>query len=120
MKLLKEKLVLQDSNIIKESEEEKVKETSEMNDALQSVINTEISNTYNNINDLKSILATVSYNSKNVGVEDIINEIIDNRTVHIGMLQTVLSMLGSDSSELIETGEDVAEKIAGELEANEL
>jgi len=94
---------------------EKVEEVSEetTKDAFISLIANEVANNYSSIDSFKSIkntLATSSLDdSLKESVSDIIEGIIDNRTLEIGMFQTILEQLDPDMTQLIDDGKSVAE-----------
>lgn len=81
--------------------------------AISSIIANEISSTYGRIDSLKSVIATIS--SEMPGKDDvvaIINQLIDEDTVQIGMLQKAMDLIDGKSGELIDAGEKGAEEIA--------
>ena len=59
-----------------------------------------------NINSVK-----ISFNSKNEQVENILNSIIDDMTINIGMLNKVLQIIDVTSNDLLKKGEEKAEDI---------
>lgn len=80
----------------------------------------EIGEVYNSISSLKSILTTLGTElSDKQDVRDILNAIIDERTIHVGMLQKAIDLLNDEHKELVDAGEEKAETIASET-ANEL
>lgn len=84
-------------------------------DGLYSILSSELSNTYNHVSELKSILATFEADMPDrKDVTDILNGILDDRTMHIGMLQSAMDILDPRHGELIDAGEGKAEAIAGE------
>ena len=75
----------------------------------------EVSEVYNSISSLKSVLTTLdSELSNRDDIKDILNTIIDERTIHIGMLQKAIDLLSDDHKELLDAGEEKAEAIASE------
>ena len=83
------------------------------------VLSSEISETYNDISNLKSILTTMNVELNRDDIKDILNSIIDERTMHIGMLQKAIDMLNDEHKELLDAGEEKAKQIASEP-ANDL
>ena len=80
----------------------------------------EVGEIYNNISSLKSILVTLKNDlPERDDVRDIIEEVINERTIHVGMLQKAIDLLSEDHKELVDSGEEKAEAIASET-ANEL
>ena len=80
----------------------------------------EISDVYSNISALKSVLTTLGLDlPERTDVQDILNEIINERTMHVGMLQKAIDLLNEEHKELLDAGEEKAEQIASEP-ANEL
>lgn len=84
------------------------------------VLSMEMSETYNDISSLKSILTTLNVElPERDDIKDILNGIIDERTMHVGMIQKAIDMLNSEHKELLDAGEEKAEQIASEP-ANEM
>lgn len=81
--------------------------------AISSIIANEVSSSYSRIDSLKGIVATISSEMPDKGeVIAILNSLIDEDTVQIGMLQKAMDLIDGKSSELIGSGEDTAEDIA--------
>ena len=75
----------------------------------------ELSETYSNLASLKSIVVTLDSDlPEQKDVKDIIEEVINERTIHIGMLQKAIDLLSEDHKELVSAGEEKAEEIASE------
>ena len=92
-----------------EIEEPKVDDSIKEN-AMSSIIANEISSTYNSIDSIKSIIATIS--SEMPEREDIVailNQIIDDKTIHVGMLQKAIDLIDGKTNELIDNGIEAAE-----------
>ncbi len=90
-------------------------------DALSGLITSELTNTYSNIENLKGIVTTIALEyPERQDIVDILNSIIDERTIHIGMLQQALELVDGKHAELVDAGEEKSTAIAGEPEANEL
>lgn len=100
-------------------EEPQVDETIKEN-AMASIISNEISSTYMSIDSIKSAIATIS--SEMPEREDIIailNQIIDDKTISIGMLQKAVDLIDGKSENLIDNGNEAAEIISHEGEPKE-
>lgn len=79
------------------------------------VLSSEIGEVYNDISALKSILATLNVDMPSRDdIKDILNGIIDERTMHVGMLQKAIDLLNEEHKELLNAGEEKAETIASE------
>lgn len=90
------------------------------NNAISGLLGTEIANVYTNIDALKSIIATIALESpERQDIIDILNTIIDERTMQIGMLQQAMGLVDNKHTELIDAGEEKGTALAGEP-ANEL
>ena len=84
-------------------------------DALITMINGNIQEEWNLINSLKSSIATI--NSESPEKSDIIallNEVIDDTTINIGMLTKALSLIDDKQQELTDAGSEKAEEIISE------
>jgi len=80
--------------------------------AFSSMITSEISKSWDALDSCKSILATLqSEKPEAKDASTILNSIIDERTIHIGMLQKVLEDISPKQVELIKQGEEKAEEI---------
>lgn len=88
-------------------------------DAFVNLITTEISNAYTAIDSLKSISVTLDSSniddSVKASVKEIIEGIIDNRTLDVGMLQTALEQINPEMASTIEDGEELATTNTDEL-----
>lgn len=92
-----------------EIEEPKVDDSIKEN-AMSSIIANEISSTYNSIDSIKSIIATIS--SEMPEREDVIaimNQLVDDKTIHVGMLQKAIDLIDGKTNELIDNGIEAAE-----------
>lgn len=88
--------------------------------ALSGLITGELTNVYSNIDSLKSIVSTIAAEfPERQDVIDILNTLIDERTMHVGMLQQALELVDGKHKELVDAGEEKGTAIAGEP-ANEL
>ena len=95
-----------------EIEEPKVDDEIKTN-TMSSIIANEITHTYDSIDSIKSIIATIS--SEMPDREDVIaimNQLVDDSTIHIGMLQKAMDLIDGKSSELIDTGIESAEIVS--------
>ena len=137
MKKLQEKLLLEEPEDIEavemsvdelppveldkpiEIEEPQVSEEDKSNSFID-VLSMEMSETYNDISSLKSILTTLNNELSNRDdIKDILNTIVDERAMHVGMLQKAIELLNEEHKELVDAGEEKAEAIASEP-SNEL
>ena len=80
----------------------------DLDQALMSQYNNEISNIYNDIDNLNSIL--VSFDSLDEETKKTIEGIIEERYVHIGLLQSLANDLDPKIKELIDDGELVSDE----------
>ncbi len=106
-------ITVTDDEIAPVTQEEEVSEET-TKDAFISLIANEIANNYSSIDSFKSIKNTLTTStlddSLKESVSEIIEGIIDNRTLEIGMFQTILEQLDPDMKELISDGKSVAEE----------
>lgn len=85
-------------------------------------INDIIQQSWGLVNNINSILTTVNIDPKVViddNILEILNSIINDVTIDIGMLYKVIEMLDSKTSELIEVGEEKAEDVIDSVESND-
>lgn len=79
------------------------------------ILSSEVSEIYNNLASLKSILVTLNSDlPERDDVKDIIEEVINERTIHVGMIQKAIDLLSENHEELVDIGEEKAEQIASE------
>lgn len=118
---LTEPITVTDAEIAQVAEPEVSEETTK--DAFISLIANEVSNNYNNIDSYKSIKSTVKESSLDESIKESIIEtvegLIDNRTLEIGMLQTILEQLDPDMTQLINDGKEVVETSTEEVKTEE-
>lgn len=118
---LTEPITVTDTEIAQVAEPEVSEETTK--DAFISLIANEVSNNYNNIDSYKSIKSTVKESSLDESIKESIIEtvegLIDNRTLEIGMLQTILEQLDPDMTQLINDGKEVVEASTEEVKTEE-
>ena len=107
-----------------ESKKEEVKEeptteeipAQELNDvSIAGLIHESISSTWKSIDELKSYIVTIQYHEGSQEVIDILNEIVKDKMVHVGMLEKALTLVSPEAS-LINTGETVGEEIISNQE----
>lgn len=97
-----------------EVEEPQVSEEDKTNGYIN-MLSTEISDTYNDISNLKSVLVSLGQDLPDrEDLKEIINSIIDERTIHVGMLQKAIDLLSESHKELLDAGEEKAEAIVSE------
>ena len=79
------------------------------------ILSSEVSEIYNNLASLKSILVTLNSDlPERDDVKDIIEEVINERTIHVGMIQKAIDLLSENHEELVDIGEEKAEQIVSE------
>lgn len=99
--------------------EEEPKEETDVNSEVESIaysgmINQLIQNKWNMISEVKSIIATMesSYEDANKeNIQNILNNIVDDITINIGMLHKVITLFDNNSSNLLQSGQEKAENI---------
>ena len=83
--------------------------------AFVSLLTDEISNNYSSIDNYKSIKVTLDSSdldeATKESVDKIIEDIIDNKTIEIGMLQTALEQINPDMIKLIDDGAEYADSV---------
>jgi hypothetical protein len=82
--------------------------------AIESMINTLISDEFKNIDELKSIIASIEYQGGNDEIVTILNSVNDDTTVNIGMLQKALSIVAPQTDKNIQAGQEKAETITND------
>lgn len=133
-KNLKEKFLLDESDSLPDIEiEEPISISTDSNDshepneendlnAFVSLLNSAISNEWNQIETVKSYITTIdSINNDNINKEDItliLNQIVDEKTMHVGMYQKAIELLDITPSNLVDKGEDKAEELIEPLKEN--
>ena len=66
------------------------------------------------ISEIKSVIATMesSYEDANKeNIQNILNSIVDDITINIGMLHKVITLVDNNSSNLLQSGQEKAEDI---------
>lgn len=129
------KKMLNDLNLDVDAIEQEIKETQPTIDELQqidelptqedvdngmyTIISQELRDTLQDVENLKSIITTLK--SMDGSKEEVIanlESIIDDRTIHIGMLQTMLNAFDKDTQELIDQGKLTLEEPQEEVETH--
>lgn len=121
------KKMLDDLNLDVDAIEQEIKETQptvdelptqeDVDNGMYTVISQEMRDTLQDIENLKSIVTTLKANDNNK--EDVINSletIIDERTIHVGMLQSILDTFDKGTQELIDQGKLTLEEPSEEKE----
>ena len=88
---------------------------------LNLIINSLIKAEWEVISELNSVLATIklSYSKENKeDIEKILNSILDDHTIDVGMLYKVYDLLGNKTSDLLDAGAEKAEEIISEPAAD--
>lgn len=83
--------------------------------ACQDLVNGLIQNAWNFISEINSTIATIDYDFKNEitkkEVKEILNQIVDDTTINIGMLHKAFELINVDKATLLTSGEEKAEQI---------
>lgn len=88
-----------------------------VNNALLDTINREIADEWARIDSLNSVKLTLEGENANIpGAAEIIDNIITDKTVSIGMLQKIVELIDGGKKELVELGKDKAEDIIAPTE----
>ena len=102
-----------------EINEVEVSETA-INIACQEVVNGLIQASWNYISEVNSVIASLDYElkeeSNKAEILEILNQIVDDSTVNIGMLHKVFELLTQDKSDLITSGEQKASELIDTVE----
>lgn len=78
------------------------------------MINSAIQKEWEIISHFNSLIATFDYDYKEANKDDILavlNQLVDDSTINVGMLHKVSELVSSKSSELVSTGQEKAEEI---------
>ena len=89
-------------------------------DSLYSFLNQLLRAKFDEIDQVKSFLVTLQGTQPNEQIDSILENIIDEDTIHIGMFQKALDILKPEFSELQDTGFEKAEDIIGQDYEDEL
>ena len=87
------------------------------NGAICSTINSFLNEKFNEIDGIKSLIATIGYEFPEGGKDDIVgilNSVLDDCNIHIGVYQKALAELDPESQIAIEKGKDKAEDIVAD------
>lgn len=82
--------------------------------AVESMLNTLISEKFKDIDDIKSIIASVEFAGSSDEVITILNSLADEATMDVGMLQKALGIISPKTNETIQAGQEKAETIVSE------
>lgn len=117
--------------ILKEEEEPKVKaeptpvevpsggEVEEIDEkiaatACEEAVNSLMQQAWDFISNINSVIATLELNYKEAAKKDVIeilNALITDSTINIGMLQKAINLMNIEKIDLLDAGEDKAEKV---------
>lgn len=89
------------------------------NGAICSTINSFLNEKFNEIDGIKSLIATIGYEFPEGGKDDIVgilNSVLDDCNIHIGVYQKALAELDPESQIAIEKGKDKAEDIIADAQ----
>lgn len=121
LKLIKEEnikpIALDQVDDIQTSEEENIQEVPEnlINNACQDIVNNLIQSAWNFISEINSTIATIEYDFKDEKtkkeITELLNSIVDDTTVNIGILHKVFELLNSEKANLLASGQEKAEEI---------
>ena len=89
--------------------------------ALVQMINDTINSEWDSLNTIKSDIATLESEApEKEDIKIILNNILTEKTIHIGMLTKALSLLDDGSQELMDAGVEKAEEIISEPASTDL
>jgi bacterioferritin (cytochrome b1) len=84
--------------------------------AFSGLVNASISREWENIDALNSAISTfTSERPEDLSSIEILKQLVEEKTAHIGMLQKVLGIVDGKTYELVKDGEEKAEEIASEV-----
>ena len=69
---------------------------------------------FDEIDQINSIITTITYESGDEDIVEILKEIADEDSIHLGMYQKVLEIIKPEASKTMDAGVDKAEEIIGE------
>ena len=112
-------LAISDKEVAEINEPFEKEEVADVNVEVESIadsgmINQLIQNKWNMISEIKSVIATMesSYEDANKeNIQNILNSIVDDITINIGMLHKVITLVDNNSSNLLQSGQEKAEDI---------
>lgn len=83
--------------------------------ACQDVVNNLIQAAWNFISEVNAAIATIDYDFKDETIKketvELLNTIVDDSTINIGILHKVFELLNSEKANLLASGENKAEEI---------
>lgn len=83
--------------------------------ALVSMLNDTINKEWEALNNINSNIATIKYEDPNLSdVIEILNTLVTEKTIHIGMLTKALSIIDNENQQLMDAGVEKAEEIISE------
>lgn len=85
--------------------------------AFSDLINAAIQKEWEIISQINSLIATFDYEYKEENKDDItaiLNQLVDDSTINVGMLHKVAELVSTKTSELLDSGEEKAEEIISE------
>lgn len=92
--------------------------------ACQDLINGLTQAAWEFISSVNSAIATIEYDFKNEETKseiiELLNTIVDDSTINIGVLHKVFSLINGEKSDLIASGEEKAENIISSSEVEEI
>ena len=95
-----------------------------INNACQDLINELTQAAWEFISSVNSAIATIEYDFKNEDTKteilELLNTIVDDSTINIGVLHKVFSLINGEKSDLIASGEEKAENIISSSEVEEI
>lgn len=107
-----------DNMQISEPEQEKTEQEipeNIINNACQDIINNLIQSAWNFISEVNSTVTTIDYDFKDEETKkeiiELLNTIVDDSTVNIGILHKVFELLNSEKADLLTSGQEKAEEI---------
>lgn len=107
---------------ISEPEQQEVPEII-INNACQDIVNNLIQSAWNFISEINSTIATIEYDFKDAKAKkeiiELLNSIVDDSTVNIGILHKVFELLNSEKAELLVSGQEKAEEIINNTDTEE-
>lgn len=86
-----------------------------INNACQDIINNLIQSAWNFVSEVNSTIATIDYDFKDEKTKkeiiELLNTVVDDATVNIGILHKVFELLNSEKADLLNSGQEKAEEI---------
>lgn len=91
-----------------------------INTALYNMLNKALQDKFTELDDLKSMIATIEYESNNDEVISILNIIVDEDSMHTGMLSKALELVAPEEAAGMKAGIEKAEEIISEPATTDL